>query len=455
MSETIRIKKGLSLKLKGKAERIVLNTTEKSAIYALVPSDFTGITPKITVRSGDIVKVGDPLFYHKKYPEMQFVSPISGEVTEIKRGPKRKVLSVEIKPRSENALEFRQFEPLTPDTASPKQLKTRLLEGGMWGFIRQRPYDIVAEPIYTPRDIFVTAYFTAPLAPDFEFLLSEGDARLHFETALRALRRLTLGKVYLGIEKPLGLNIEGVEEYVIQGPHPAGTVGVLINHTKPVNKGEVVWTLKGSDLLVIGRFLKTGMADFRRTIAVTGGKAVCTGYVSITPGCRLPEVLSAFIPQNEEKHLRLINGDVFTGIKLEPERPFSSLDLDQFTIIPEGDDIHEAFGWIMPRFKQFSMSRTYTSWLTQNKVYTLDARIKGGERAMIMSNEFPKIFPLNILPEQLLKAIIAFNIDQMEALGIYEVAPEDFALCEFVDSSKQELQHIVRTGLDMLYKEMN
>lgn len=457
MSETIKIKRGLSVLLQGEADEVCLSPSGKSERYALIPEDFTGVVPKLAVKVGDKVKAGDALFYHKRFPEMKFVAPISGEVVEVARGAKRKILSIELIPEktteeSPSNLSETTF-PLA--SASREEVKNHLLASGLWGFIRQRPYDIVAEPDKTPRDIFVTAHFTAPLAPRFSYLLEQEANREYLTTALKALQKLTDGDVYLGVETPLGLGVEGIKEYVTKGPHPAGSVGVLINYTKPVNKGEIVWTLKATDLLVMGRYLTTGRPDFSRQVLVTGSEATERGYVTLTPGCQLAKEIESTIPATSEKHLRLINGDVLTGKKIDEERPFASLDIDQTTLIPEGDDVHELFGWIAPRLNHFSISKTYLAWLRKNKRYRIDARLKGGERHMIMSGEFHKVFPLDIMPEALLKAIIAFNIDKMEALGIYEVAPEDFALCEFVDSSKQELQQIVRHGLDMLYKEMN
>lgn len=455
MSETIRIKKGLSIKLTGEAnENRVDAELVKTSRYALVPDYFQGVIPKVVVHAGDRVTVGDALFVNKRFPEMAFTTPVSGEVVEVKRGAKRKVLSIEIKADSMDSLEYKQFNAINPAQASAEQIKESLLSSGMWGFIKQRPYDIIADASTTPRDIYVTAHFTAPLAPAFE-KLAGNNGMSYLQTALTALRKLTSGNVYLGVEKPLNINIEGVKEYVTEGPHPSGTVGVLINKTKPINKGEVVWTLKASDLLIIGKFLQTGKADFTRTVAITGGAATTRGYVQMIPGGMLKEQVAKMYDNNSKTNFRIICGDVLTGVKMDDEHPFCRTDMDQVTIIREGDDIHEAFGWIRIRPKQYSMNRSYFSWLCKNKKYDLDARLKGGERAMIMSTEFTKVFPLDIYPEHLLKAIIAFNIDKMEQLGIYEVAPEDFALCEFVDTSKQELQRIVREGLDLLYKEMN
>ncbi len=453
MAKTIRVKKGLSINLKGKAPLENLPALQKSSVYGLVPDDYQGVVPKVLVKEGDAVKAGDPLFCHKKYPEMLFTSPISGTVVAVRRGEKRKLLSVDIAPAAD--VEYREYPLFSPSQGREALLK-HLLSSGMWAFFKQRPYDIIANPEEAPRDIFVTALFTAPLAPDVTYLLKDRENDL--SVALEALAMLTEGTVYVSCQKGSALtrlsSIKGIEVIEVEGPHPAGCVGTQINHIRPVNKGEVVWTLKVTDLLVMGRFLRTGKVDYTRTIAVTGSDATLHGYVSMLPGCHVEEAFARNLTLKKE-HERVINGDVLTGIQLSKERPFASLNIDQITVIPEGDDVDEMFGWIMPRFNQFSISRLYMSWLQKGKEYTLDARLKGGERAMIMSNEFHRVFPLDIYPEQLLKAIIAFDIDKMEALGIYEVAPEDFALCEFVDSSKQELQYIVRKGLDLLYKEMN
>lgn len=456
MSKTITVKKGLSLKLKGEAEKAFVQLEKQSDLFAIVPEDFTGVTPRLSVKVGDSVQAGDPLFFHKKFPEVKFVSPVSGEVTAIERGAKRKILSIQVRPTQDTSSPVaKKFAPLDADSASSQAIKEYILTSGLWGFIRQRPYDIIAEPNALPRDIFVTAYFTAPLAPDFSFILEQGNNLQYLKTALKALRKLTAGKLYLSVKEPLNTMIEGVEECIAKGPHPAGTVGFLINATKPINKGDIVWTLKATDLLVMGKLMETGIADYSRTVALTGSEATQRGYTTIVPGCLLQEEIATTIPASPKRHLRLINGDVYTGKKIDEQRPFASWDIDQTTLIPEGDETNEFLGWIAPRLNQFSISKTYFSWLFPKKRYSLDARLKGGERHMIMSGEFEKVFPLNIMPEALLKATIAFNVDKMEALGIYEVAPEDFALCEFVDSSKQPLQQIIRQGLDMLYKEMN
>lgn len=450
MANVIRIKKGLDINLKGKAPEEFISVG-KSESYAIVPDNFVGITPKVVVREGDKVKAGTPLMVDKAHPEIKFVSPVSGEVTGVNRGEKRKVLSITVRP--DNQMEYEKFEVKDPASYDVEGLKTILLETGIWPYIKQRPYDRVADLTEAPRDIFVTAYNSAPLAPDFDFIIKGEEAV--FQTGLDVLAKLTAGKVYLGIKSGSTLrNVTGVEVTELYGPHPIGNVGVMINHIKPINKGETVWTLNAADVLFMGRLFKKGTVDFTRVIALTGSQMSERGYARVIAGCSIDSLVAGKISTGSRR-LRIISGNVLTGTNVGREGYLGAYDYE-VTVIPEGDDVDEFVGWATPGFGKYSVSHTYFSWLLgKNKKYELDARIRGGKRAMIMSNEYDKVFPMDILPEYLLKAIIAFDIDKMENLGIYEVAPEDFALCEFVDTSKIEIQKIVRNGLDLLYKEMN
>lgn len=449
MASSFFVKKGLSLNLKGKAPETHLGKANCGSTYAIVPSDYVGLIPKLLVREGDKVQIGSPIMYHKTSPDFKFTSPVSGEVVAINRGAKRKVLSVEIKPIGDP--EYKAFS--VGSSASREEVLSLLLESGLFAFFRQRPYDRIADPAVQPRDIFVTANFTAPLAPDFDYLVKGHEEE--FQTALTALSKLTSGKVYLGVKPGSLKDVKDVERVEMGGVHPAGLVGTLINFVAPINKEEIVWTLKATDLLVIGRFLKTGKVDYTRTIALTGSDSREHGYIDLLPGVRFSEAFPKGLAVKSE-HERAIDGDVLTGRRINDDHLFASYQIDQITVIPEGDDVHDMFGWALPGLGKFSMSRSFFSWLSpKSKEYTLDARLQGGHRAIIMSGEYDKVFPLDIYPEYLLKSIIAFNINDMEARGIYEVAPEDFALCEFVCTSKMPLQQIVRDGLDELYKEMN
>ena len=448
MANVIKVKKGLDINLKGKASEVLLNGG-KSETYAIVPDFYSGVLPKVVAKVGDKVKAGSVLMIDKNRPEIKFVSPVSGEVTAVNRGAKRKVLSIVVTPDAQ--IEYEEFGKKNVASLKGDEVKEAMLNAGMWPFVMQRPYDIVATPGETPRDIFVSAFYSAPLAPDFNYLVKGQEA--DFQTGLDALAKLTTGKVYVGIRKGSAVQqVKGVELVEIEGPHPAANASVLINHTKPINKGETVWTVDPANVIIIGRLFNKGIADFSRKVVITGSETKEQGYVQAISGCTIKSLIGGRVAT--DAHIRIISGNVLTGTKVTMEDYLGAYD-NQITVIPEGDETHEFLGFAMPRTDQYSMSHSYFSWLMGKKEYVLDARIKGGKRAMIMSNEYDKVFPLDIYPEYLLKAIIAFDIDKMENLGIYEVAPEDFALCEFVDTSKIELQKIVRDGLTLLYKEMN
>ncbi len=449
MANLIKLRKGLDINLKGKAAAEVVAVKEPG-FYALVPDDFTGVTPKVVVKEQEYVMAGGPLFIDKNHPEVKFVSPVSGVVTSVERGARRKVMSITVQAAEEQ--DYQEFGKKNVAGMDGAAVKAALLDSGMFAFMRQRPYDVIADPTVAPRAIFVSAFDSNPLAPDFEFVLKGEEA--NFQTGLDALAKMA--KTYLSIsvnQKSAALTqAKNVTVTVFDGPHPAGNVGVQINHIAPVNKGETVWTIDPQAVIFIGRLFNTGRVDLTRTVAVTGSEVKKPAYCKLKVGAMLTDVFAGNV--TEGKELRYISGNVLTGKKI-PANGFLGAFHSQVTVIPEGSDVHEMLGWIMPRFNEFSTSHSYFSWLMgKKKEYVLDARVKGGERHMIMSNEYDKVLPMDILPEYLIKAIIAGDIDRMEQLGIYEVAPEDFAICEFVCSSKMELQRIVREGLDMLRREM-
>lgn len=448
MANVIKLRKGLDINLKGKAAAQVVSVKEPK-FYALVPDDFTGVTPKVVVKEQEYVMAGGPLFIDKNHPEVKFVSPVSGVVTSVERGARRKVMSITVEAAPEQ--DFEEFGKKAVSKLDGEAVKEALLNAGMFAFIRQRPYDVIADPTVAPKAIFVSAFDSNPLAPEFEIALKGEE--VNFQTGLDALAKIA--KTYLSIsakQKSAALTQAGnVTVTVFDGPHPAGNVGVQINHLAPVNKGETVWTIDPQAVIFIGRLFNTGRVDMTRTVAITGSEVLKPAYCKLKVGALLTDVLAGNVTTG--KQLRYISGNPLTGKQISANG-FLGAFHSQVTVIPEGNDVHEMLGWIMPRFNDFSTSRSYFSWLLGKKEYTLDARIKGGERHMIMSNEYDNVLPMDILPEYLIKAIIAGDIDRMEALGIYEVAPEDFAICEFVCSSKMELQRIVREGLDMLRREM-
>ena len=448
MANVIKLRKGLNINLKGKAAAEVV-AVKAPGFYAIVPDDFTGVTPKVVVKEQEYVMAGGPLFIDKNHPELKFVSPVSGVVTSVERGARRKVMSITVEAAAEQ--DYEEFGKQNVSAMSAEAVKELLLNAGMFAFFRQRPYDVIADPTVAPRAIFVSAFDTNPLAPDFEVAL-KGEEN-NFQTGLDALAKMA--KTYLSIsvnQKSAALTqAKNVTVTAFDGPHPAGNVGVQINNIAPVNKGETVWTIDPQAVIFIGRLMNTGRVDMTRTVAITGSEVKKPAYCKLKVGALLTDILAGNV--NKDKELRYISGNPLTGKQI-PANGFLGAFHSQVTVIPEGNDVHEMLGWIMPRFNEFSTSHSYFSWLMGKKEYTLDARIKGGERHMIMSNEYDRVLPMDILPEYLIKAIIAGDIDRMEQLGIYEVAPEDFALCEFVCSSKMELQRIVREGLDMLRREM-
>lgn len=451
MVTQIKIKKGLDLKLKGEAQQLVVEP-DTSEVYGLIPDDFYGITPKLAVKEGDAVKVGTVVFFDKTNPELKVVSPVCGTIKAVNRGERRKIMSIEI--AASNTTTSEVFDKTDLAVVSKEELKSILLKSGMFAFFKQRPYDIVANPSINPKAIFISCFDSAPLAQDIDFILK--DKAMDFHAGVKALSKIS--DVFLGTKPQSSDFFKSTKDAQItefSGPHPAGNVGVQIHHISPINKGEVVWTISPMDVAMIGKFLQTGVLDFSRKVAVVGSEVVNPIYVNTVYGAGISSIVKQ--NTNTQNSLRYINGNPLTGSKTSSDG-FLSAFAHQITIIPEGDDVHEMFGWIAPRFNQFSVSRSYFSWIKDLFVknpYALDARIKGGERHMIASGEYDRVFPMDIYPEFLLKAILAGDIDKMEALGIYEVAPEDFALCEFVCSSKVEVQKVVRQGLDLLYNEMN
>ena len=445
MANVIKLRKGLDINLKGLAEekKIQLKSSGK---YALVPDDFEGVTPKVIVKEGDKVKAGDALFVNKQYPEVKFASPVSGTVREVVRGERRKVLCVKVDADAQQ--EFTDFGKREVGTMTGEQVINALLEAGIFGYIDQLPYAVSTNPSVQPKAIFVSALRDKPLAASFEYEVKGQEA--DFQTGLTALSKIA--KTYLGVG--VGSALEGMKDVdvnVFDGPCPAGNVGVQVNHLDPVNKGEVVWTIGDPTVvLFIGRLFNTGKVDLRRTVALCGSEVKNPAYVDMLVGEELATLLSN--SYDATKSVRIINGNVLTG-RATTKDGYLGAHTSEITVIPEGDDADELLGWILPRFKQFSVNRSYFSWLLGQKSYALDARVKGGQRHIIMSGEYDKVLPMDIYGEYLIKSIIAGDIDRQEVLGIYEVSPEDFALAEFVDSSKLELQRIVREGLNILRKE--
>ena len=445
MSKTIRIRKGLDIKLKGKAE-LTVGAASVAKTYAIKPSDFPGLTPKLSVKADDIVKAGTPLFYAKSQPEVLFTSPVSGKVIAINRGERRRVLEVEIE--SDGKFESEDFSAgiKSPDREAIKQV---LLKSGLWPYLVQRPFGTIAKVADTPRDIFISGFDSAPLATDYEFSLANETTAL--QAGIDMLAKLTDGKVYLGLRQGSKFgSLKGVEVNYFDGPHPAGNVGIQIHHVKPINKGDVIWTIDVQAVVFIGRLFTTGKLNLEKVIALAGSEVSKPQYYKTVVGVNV----SSLVEGNTAKAVseRVISGNVLTGTKVDRDG-FLGFFHNQITVIPEGNTI-EPFGWAMPGFKKFSASKTFFSKLMPRKEYVLDANFHGGERAFVVTEQYEKVLPMDILPVYLLKAIITNDIDKMEQLGIYEVIEEDMALCEYACTSKIEVQEILRQGISTVIREL-
>lgn len=448
MSKTIQIKKGLDIKLKGKAGQTV-SAAAAAQFYAVKPSDFPGLKPRLLVSAGDAVQIGTPLFADKNQPDVLFCSPVSGTVSLVNRGERRKVLEVVVE--SDGQFQSVSFSKTQVDSLDRDGVKSELLTSGLWPYLVQRPFGVLAKPADVPRDIFISGFDSAPLAPDFEFILkNELEA---FQMGVQALAKLTNGKVYLGVSSPSSVlaSVKGAEVNVFNGPHPAGNVGIQMHHVKPINKGEVVWTVGAMSVLFIGRYFKNGKLDFSKQVALTGSEIKAPQYYTVVSGAQISSVLAGKTAGQQAE--RIISGNVLTGTKVEMNGYLGFFD-NQITVIPEGNEI-EPFGWATPGFDKYSATSTFLSRLFPKKEYVLNANFHGGERAFVVSEQYEKVLPMDILPVYLLKAIIVNDFDKMEQLGIYEVIEEDMALCEYVCTSKIEVQDILRKGMDTVLKEIS
>lgn len=435
----IKLKRGYNLKLKGGIEQCEVAQNEAvSSSYGIVPDDFTGIIPRLDKKAGEAIKAGEPLYHDKNYEQVKVVSPVAGVIKEVRRGERRKIEAIIIEGNGSE-------ECVKHDLSKP--VLDILVESGLWVMMRQRPYDVVPNPAVRPRDIFVTAFDSAPLAPSLQLVV--GDKSKYIEKGVEVLSSLTDGNVYIGCDNN-DMAIGGAQVNTFIGPHPAGNAGVQIANVKPVNKGEVVWTMDIVTLARIGELFTTGKVSHDTVVALTGECVTQPHYVKATMGCTIESLLGSDINDNS----RIISGNVLTGAKVGADG-YLRAPYRHITVIPEVNKPDEFMGWASLNPNRFSLYRTFTSWMCGHKDgISMDARIKGGERAIVRLDEYDNMLPMDIYAEFLIKAIIAFDIDKMEQLGIYEIAPEDFALAEFACTSKLELQRIVREGLDRMRAEM-
>jgi Na+-transporting NADH:ubiquinone oxidoreductase subunit A len=449
MSEVIKIKKGLNIPLKGKADN-VFGQAQLPDLFAIKPTDFYGIVPKMVIKEGEPVKAGSVLFFDKYQPHVKFVSPVSGELAAVIRGERRKILEVVVKSDGKN--EAVNFGVESIEGLSRETVVNKLLESGAWPYLRQRPYDIIACKDDTPKAIFISGFDTAPLAPDYDFVMTGKENE--FQTGIDVLKKLS-DNIHIGLNDEAAskvyANTKGVKVHRFKGPHPAGNVGIQIGQIMPINKGDLIWTIQPQEVAAIGKLFMTGEPGFERTIVVAGSEIKKPAYYHT----RIGACVSAYVKNNTnntEKNIRLISGNVLTGSQISDEG-YLGFYHSQITAIPEGDE-YEFIGWATPGFGKFSVSRSFFSWMCSKKEYRLNANMHGGKRAIVVSEEYEKVLPMDILPEQLFKSILVEDIDKMEQLGIYELVEEDVALCEFVCTSKMNLQRILRNGIELMIKEL-
>lgn len=450
MAAIVRIKKGLDIKLLGDATKETRDF--KSEYYSIQPTEFRTINPRLLVAEGDKVKVGTPLFQDKKNEKILITSPVSGQITEIRRGEKRRLEHIIIKNDFEsNSLDFGKTEI---DKLERAEVIEKLLISGLWPYIKQRPYGVIANPADAPDAIFISGFDSAPLAPDMKFVMSHYEIET-FQAGIDILKKLTPGQIHLNVNPDLGiadmfLKTQNIQINQFSGPHPSGNIGVQIHHIRPIIKGDMIWYLSPQDIIMIGKFFLTGKINLERIFAICGSELKSTFYIRSIVGAQISSLLEDNL---NEENVRVISGNVLSGTKIS-KNSFLSFYNQMITVIPEGD-YFEFLGWADPGIKKFSFSKSFPSSLFKNKKWRLDTNMHGEERAFVVSGQYEKVFPFEIMPVFLLKAIITKDLELMEELGIYEVAEEDFALCEVICTSKIESQQIVRDGIDMMIKELS
>ncbi|MDR2908013.1 MAG: Na(+)-translocating NADH-quinone reductase subunit A [Bacteroidales bacterium] len=452
MSKEIRLKRGFTIRIEGEADKSLMASLVQVESYAVKPTDFYGMRPKLLVEEGAAVKAGTPLFYDKADERIKITSPVSGVISAIVRGEKRVIEEIRIMP--DEQIQYIDFGKAVPAELSKQQVTSKLLESGLWAMIRQRPYNVVANPDDQPKMVVISAFDTAPMGADYDF--AAHGCKQNFQAGVDALGKLTDGKVHLNVHENLNhedvfLSTKNVEINTFSGKHPAGNVGVQIHHIDPINKGEVVWFVNPQDVIIIGRLFTEGHLDATKIVALAGSELKRTGYHKIIAGASIKSLVEENLI--DAAHPRFITGNVLTGKKIAQDGYLGFYD-HLISVIPEGDS-YEFAGWAMPGFRKFSFWRSFFSWMMPDKKYVLDTNYHGGHRALIFTGQYEKVLPMDIYPMQLIKACITEDIEAMEALGIYEVDSEDFALCEYIDPSKTEIQSIIRKSMDLVKQEMS
>lgn len=455
MAKSIRIRKGLDIRLVGSPEKVLINTKQPSVVN-IRPTNMTGLVPKMVVKEKQEVLAGSAIFVDKNRPEITVTSPVSGEVAEIVRGAKRRILGVKIIADAETR--FLDFGSADPSSLNKEAIQTKMLESGVWSFVRQRPFSTIANPADAPKAIYVSACNTNPLAGDDDFIAKGQESLL--QTAIDAISKLTEGKVYITISAEQGrgevfgkLKGSNVEIVQVSGPHPAGNVGVQAHAIDPINKGEVIWYINPQDLLTVGKLFVSGHYNAERVVAVGGSSVKSPKYFRTVLGAPVSAVLADNVVEGEN---RVISGSVLSGENITADGFIGYYDT-QVSVIPEETESRFFLteGWLAPGFSKHSLSRAFPTWLMpKTKTYDLNTALNGEERGFVVTGQYEKVFPFDIYPVQLIKAILANDFELMENLGIYEVDSEDFALCEYVCTSKIDVQDIVHRGLETVRAEL-
>ncbi len=448
MTKQVKLKKGFNIKLKGKTELTIVSLEQPQTI-AIKPSEFKHQNLKLLVQPGDEVLAGTPIMFDKNLPDVKICSPVSGEVAEVIRGEKRVIQKIVVLADKTNR--YVDFGAENLALLNSDQVKEKILNSGLWPSIIQRPFSIVANPSDKPKAIFISSFDTAPLAPEYAFILEK--ELQAFQVGIDALNRMAEGKVFLGVDKSTSSLFKDVKNAQINhfdGPHPAGNVGIQIHHISPINKGEVVWTVGTQQVIMIGRLFQTGKLDASKIVSTSGESFEKRQYYK-TIACASVEQLTVNNLKSTES-ARLILGNVLTGVKAEGIKDYLGFYTEQLTAIPEGDKM-EFLGWLLPSYPRPDINKSFPWAWSANKEFSVNTNFHGEERAFVVTGQYEKVLPMDIYPVQLLKSILYKDIDEMEALGIYEVAEEDFALCEFVCTSKVPVQSIIRDGIDLILED--
>jgi Na+-transporting NADH:ubiquinone oxidoreductase subunit A len=448
--DLIKLKKGFNINIQGRAVKEVASV--KATTYAVNPKDFHGLAPipKLLVAEKQEVKAGEPLFYDRSLEGVNFCSPVSGEIIEIRRGAKRSLEEIVILADAE--IKFKEFKKADPNGLSSEEVKELLKESGAWTFLRERPYNLVANPANAPKAIFISGFDSAPLATNYNFTL-QGLAK-EFQAGIDALRKLTTGKVHLSLDASLKQNdtyssAKNVTKHYFEGKHPAGVVGIQIHNIDPINKGDIVWTVNPAHVIVIGRLFTEGRFNTEQLVAVVGPEVVKPKYYKTYQGANIENFLKDNLLNT---HVRYVSGNVLTGKQVDANGFLGFFD-QLLSVIEEGDQ-YELFGWLLPSYARPSLSPTIPwSSINPDEAFKVNTNANGEHRAYVVTGEYETVLPMDLYPQHLIKAIISNDFEKMEGLGIYEVVEEDLAICEFVCTSKTNVQELLRQGLEYVREQ--